>query len=712
MSSSGLKRWQYAFVFGVIILFFSTALVFGPSLLTAVAGAAAVVVGIINGLLSPPASGGPGSNWLLSQLKRFLNVGKFLKAATIFIWLASFGVGAYWAYRANQSLKESRKVTIEGLVLTAAGDPADKVVVTLRLSGGSLQAITDRGKFTFSKVDPEAEPSKKVTVHAQSGNRQAEVTVDLTNVPPTGLVLKLPPGDPPFRVTYFLLKRQAIDFLLQGKMDPNWEQRLAGQPFIVPNDVYRTLSSLSASFSEAPSNEISFFDFKEDGGGQTAAEKSAEAGGYNVKRYFSGSFHNGMIDIDTPFVYQYLHTLGDPTQQWRVFINTGIGDKIPDSFVLRKPVGRADFEPIAQTPLGKFYSFITKENMPPDFGYVDLYMSGGCSDEDEPRYTAARLIGRDLRLRVAVIENITNQAINLGDFLLKENNSNRLRSPEEEKDFFSKQDSLKQALYPIESLKPGEKILIPLEMVLGFGKEMLPFVSDKLTVPSDRSYLTTELQRAYRLDFPVYEVTKQSTDLPGPSGVVDVYVSPRDVQNILDKTDAPFPLDNEYIYGPSVEIGGVEIDRVTYPFRQFDPTKIVIYAEADTGSCPYVYTYSSESRSWLDEGMILYGKRGKAKESSDEKQLRKFDGRVLIRERDPEESFIDSVYVTATSQSGEEVILRPQDGKLRYEDGDYLTLRRGQQIVVDFDIPKGFTADKFILHAAGYYITYRWRPHR
>jgi hypothetical protein len=704
-----MRIWQILFLLGVIALMVTMAFAFGLSSLTAIVGGAAVIVSIVNGLLSNPSANNPGGNWLLSTLKSLLNVSKFLKAVTVLIWIASIGAAGYALYAANEALKESRKITIEGLVLTAAGEPAEKAVVTLFLTRGNLQAVTDKGKFIFQKVSLEGEQPAKVRLQARLGKEETETVLDLTNGPPHDLTMQMPPGDPPFRVSYFLLKHQAVDFLLQGKMDPDWEDKLAGQPFIVPNAVYKTLSGFAASFSETASEEVRTFDFKkESNDGQTLEEKSGAAEVYNVKSFFAGGAHSGIIDLDTQLVYKYLHSLGDTSQRWRLLVNTAIGDKIPDSFVLRKSVDRNDLSAISNSPLRRFYSLITAENMPADFGYIDLYLSGGCSDEDEPRYTDARFIGRDLSLRVAVIENITNQPIQIGDFILRENSAGRLRSREDDKNFLNNQEPQRQALFPPQSLKPGEKILIPAEMILGFDRKIRPFVSDKLILPEAQSHLSNEIENEYQLDFPVYEVSHQPGSESVSSRTVDVYVDSKDVQDILSNTTEMVSFDSEYLYGPSVEIEGLEVDKVKYPFRHFDPTKIVIYAETDTGSCPYVYTYASGSKTWLNEGVILYGRNSETKEAVDEKQLRMFDGRLLIREKDPEESSIDSIYLRVIAPDGGEVILYPRNSKLRYADSKYLRLKQGQQVVVDFDpLPNGYIVSKLILAAKGYYIPYR-----
>jgi hypothetical protein len=127
----------------------------------------------------------------------------------------------------------------------------------------------------------------------------------------------------------------------------------------------------------------------------------------------------------------------------------------------------------------------------------------------------------------------------------------------------------------------------------------------------------------------------------------------------------------------------------------------------DIGSCPYVYTYSARQKSWLSEGVILYGYNSKLKESTDEIPIKRFNGKVLIREQDPEASFIDLMYVRAISADGSERVIYPTEPKLKSADGNYLQLRQGDQLVLEFPIPAGFAAEKYFLAASGYYVPYR-----
>jgi hypothetical protein len=151
----------------------------------------------------------------------------------------------------------------------------------------------------------------------------------------------------------------------------------------------------------------------------------------------------------------------------------------------------------------------------------------------------------------------------------------------------------------------------------------------------------------------------------------------------------------------------IEVDGVEFPFRQFDPARIVVLDATDTGSCPYVYTKSAEHQEWHNEGVILKGRVGLIKESLDEKILRRFNGKLLIREQDPEDSFIDSLFIKVIYRDGKEIVIYPKNRLLNSVDGKRIKMRQGDELFLSFDIPESGNVEKYILGAIGYYVPYQ-----
>ncbi|HXI24548.1 MAG TPA: hypothetical protein VNG71_11850 [Pyrinomonadaceae bacterium] len=406
--------------------------------------------------------------------------------------------------------------------------------------------------------------------------------------------------------------------------------------------------------------------------------------------------------------------MSDPVRQWRFFAFK----ENPAFWSSEKPLNIVAFRKFSQpgdldfyddSPLQQFYSHITKDYMPPDFGIVQLTLEppeDGCGHHVRTRPNLewkASFIGPQLRMSVAIIENVSNDPISVGRVILKENRSAQLQSRDAVSAALQSLPAVKQELFGPRTLRAGESLVIPIELSLKTERKDLERYFASLYAaqisPSRYSELLTEADVATALTFPNNKGT-------------DVAISAPALQRIINRQIVDFASMSEYVYGPSVSIESLEIDRFGYLVRRFEPGKLLITSDFNTevGSCPFVYTYSARQESWLREGVILYGLDSKLRESTDEIPLQRFNGRVLIREEDPEDSFIDSISVRATGRDGNEILLLPENTKLLASDGDYVQLRQGEQMFLDFSLPPGFIGRKFSLVASGYYLPYKSRP--
>src|SRR5207253_3211438 len=124
-------------------------------------------------------------------------------------------------------------------------------------------------------------------------------------------------------------------------------------------------------------------------------------------------------------------------------------------------------------------------------------------------------------------------------------------------------------------------------------------------------------------------------------------LKPTELAQFVAQARGEIVREQEYIYGPSWNLNAMEVDGVEYPITPFDPQKIFLRSGFLGASCPHAYTYSTLTGTWSWQGHILYGKAGKEKEETTILELRSFDGRVLIRELEPESSFLDYLFVRA-----------------------------------------------------------------
>ena len=683
------RIWQYAFVLGIVAGIVAAILVFGMSTFTTVLTVFGIVVGLFNAFLGSSGNASDG-NWFLSRIKHTLDVSNFLKVATVVVWLGAIGVVTYGVL---DYYHQAQKVTLSGRILTAGGEPAGSALVILQLKNKKEVVTSADGTFTFANLDLSNEPSKRVSIQVQWKDLIKEESVDLAI--DRERTIKLPPGAPPFRVSYITLEGPAIDLLLRGQIDKRWEERLGGQPFIIPNSVSNTLNFLTKNFSTRMEEYEAGGEFSMEA---ESGPKSDEGPRIAAKLIGKPSFVGSDGETLHASISQNIITsLTAQNEGWNVEVGE-VGDWDPvESLMFWRFAKREDLE--RDNFREGFDKYITKHSMPADFCLVTLQV-GGCGEG--AKSTELQLVPRMLKLRVAVLENILSEPIRMGKFLVRETKVETLRSREEEDSTLKSLNPEEQSLFPPETLGPGEKLLVPLEMVMTYDKDNNISVQAFTNPPSndERAKVTSKLATLATVPIPFGE-EGQTFDIK-----TDLLLA------MLKKPKQSPMLDKEYIFGPSASIESVTVNNVSYPFRQNDVTRLAIRrGGAEIGSCPFIFTYSAQSRSWESEGHILYRVNSPLLEATDEKELKRFDGRVIVKEQDPETSFIDFMYVKATALDGSETLLYPQNQTLRSQDRVYLKLRKGEQLEVKFDFPLNFLAT-YTLVARGYYVPFRKAENR
>ena len=124
------------------------------------------------------------------------------------------------------------------------------------------------------------------------------------------------------------------------------------------------------------------------------------------------------------------------------------------------------------------------------------------------------------------------------------------------------------------------------------------------------------------------------------------------------------------------------------------------------GICPYIFTQKDAGADWLPQGTILTYQRDKSNERTQVKDFTAFSGRILIREIDPETSYIDYLSVALYYMDGSKQVLAPSKAELRKIDAAYLITNQCDEIEVDFDPPSRWDYTRAEVTAYGYYVVY------
>jgi len=372
------------------------------------------------------------------------------------------------------------------------------------------------------------------------------------------------------------------------------------------------------------------------------------------------------------------------------------------AFVFLKQLEREDFSRLYE--LGDFYKFITQDNLPSDFGYIHVSIDagsnslGGCAEGIHPKETT-KVVAPYLALWAAVFENTSDKPIMVGNFAVRENVSNKLRTLEEDKNILNAQAVRMDSLYRTGMLKPNEKIIVPLQLVLKYPKGIKELDPTELQAITDVADITSTQLTTTEEE----KVLKKTSQITLPQGRINTST----IVDVLRRPSLTFAGREKYLYGPSMTIDSVEVGGIRSPVRPFTPDKPIITTSGYLGaSCPFVLTYNTTKKSWINEGVVMKGFDAKDRESTDVKLLQRFDGRILIDEREAEDSYIDFLQVRVKTVVGQEILLRPRNKRLLSIDGDYVKLKQGQRLVVDFDMPRGLQALEYYLEVSGYYVPY------
>jgi len=121
--------------------------------------------------------------------------------------------------------------------------------------------------------------------------------------------------------------------------------------------------------------------------------------------------------------------------------------------------------------------------------------------------------------------------------------------------------------------------------------------------------------------------------------------------------------------------------------------------------CPFVFTYDPYREGWFPDTTILYKLAGPEAERMQARPLARFDGRLWLRELEPETSYVDRLYVRVLTAAGRWLALVPDDPVLAAGDGDYLVLHQGDGRLLEFEVPPGaLPVGRAWVVAEGYYV--------
>lgn len=515
---------------------------------------------------------------------------------------------------------------------------------------------------------------------------------------------------PQLRVEFHRMSDGAASLVVQKRLSPGLKQ-IFGSPRIIENDVFQTYADLLRRFGatadasdprlkvEAPRSEAT--DIGEDAsaikGIRILNTLESADGAYNLF-YPAASevetLRSGSLPAPLKYFYRQFSMTDSPPYTEMLFWRSVGPDDVKNyaananalNRLLRRLRGKKH-TPDQDTPttvpaMLKLLQYVAGDRWPNDF--VIMYASADANEMIRQSNAADREgcgIGNlafeipypTIILDTVLIENISNASIKLDSLYGSQASVSTLRAPGSE---------LTSASFDLSrTLAPGEKLLIPTRI------SFVPEASDEGPVTdniADRSKLlraSTQIQKKM-----------------GTSGLR------------VNEASHAVPMLKTYVFGPELSVTGLTVNGARIGLEQRSANFADLVMSVEGLSCPYLLSWDTASKTWIDHGKVLDKAPNESREYSELRDLPGFRSRLRIEEREPEIAFIKDVELVATLNNGVAITLKPEKVVTAAErEGDYLSLYWGQAADFEFKLPRNIAEDQVVTSrfaVTGYYRRY------
>jgi hypothetical protein len=495
----------------------------------------------------------------------------------------------------------------------------------------------------------------------------------------------------PLRVEFHRLGTVPASILVANETS----QRLGeviGRPRIIENEVSTTFVSLLRQFGSVMDSggKIVRFTAEAGGAGGTvnevldtvgwSAARVLDGGGFYPALEESDALHMKIIPQGMKYFYSIFCRDGgsdgskpvchnfDPANTrmtfWRSMRKSDVADypRRMRAFNARYTTG--DFIPVGAPATLRLMSYLAGERWPDDF----MILYGTTDDDCGGGFFYSTPV---LMLEVALIENTSDHPLSIDGIFGGRSADTRLRI------LSASASGLLAAAGtmlsgPIGALAAGEKVLVPLRIILG----------------PDQSLASTF---GYRQTAGVIQRQLGESGFAGNGGGFAA------------------PSQKTYIYGPEVAIGGLSINGSRLDLAKRSANFMEITMSSEEGSCPHLLSWDGDQGNWVDQGKVLDKAPSSDREYTEIKVFPGFRGRFRLEEREPEISFIDQAALTIVLSDGRIIALKPASLRLAEQDGDVVRVAWGDAIEISFPRPDGVAADdvkESRFAVTGYYVRY------
>lgn len=278
---------------------------------------------------------------------------------------------------------------------------------------------------------------------------------------------------------------------------------------------------------------------------------------------------------------------------------------------------------------------------------------------------------RGAAMDAMVIENTSQQPVSIGALFGSRSATGALRVAADAPQALPDTDSV-GALS--QTLTPGQRLFVPVQVVF--------------LAPTE---LSADLKKA----------EKSSADARTRFGL----------NGFSGRSDAlRIPKINDYAYGPSISVRGLELNSSRINFEKAPaPNFVDLTVTSEVGSCPYLLSRSGNDHEWISHGKILHKAPSRDREYTETATFKGIRTRFRIEEREPEVAYIKDIRLAVRLQDGAELTLQPSITRAGAPAAYPLELLWGDAVDIDFILPDGVASERVAdsrFSVTGYYERY------
>jgi hypothetical protein len=259
---------------------------------------------------------------------------------------------------------------------------------------------------------------------------------------------------------------------------------------------------------------------------------------------------------------------------------------------------------------------------------------------------------------------------------------------------------------PLESLRPGEHLIVPLRIELGFADQITGHRNWNFERYINEDVLPKKWWRNVTVPEISFEILRSTDSRGNPQ--IDLRHVP--LLALESKPDLMTLITPTYVIGQSIDVRDVVFRTgngalTPYHVRKFDPNNLVVRGAYEAGSCPILSWRSAKQKQWAKYGRVLVDAVTSRHKMTVSIPVDSTIDEFKLSEEENEITFLEKIQLSVTDQGGHTYFFMPEGDFLPRGPNGFITLARNSSVSFVFKIPEslGVLHDKK-LHISGYYI--------